>query len=178
MDWGMISPKMTVYPSAYVKKCRGLKMLPIKTVLPSTAGHPPPRERSSTMGRVSLVITFPSSKVTKTQCLPLFNKRRTLAACFFSLPSPDFSMTCRYISSYTHSHISASLYRKRFDQCLLDPSKQLSVPRMLRQEERAQLRRQDRSRGPDCRPASAVPHRLPGQRCGSKGTRFSPEQLL
>jgi hypothetical protein len=68
-------------------------------VLPSTAGHPPPSERSSTMGRVSLTMTLANKSVTKTQCFPLFKSLNTLCACFCSLPSPEVAMTCRYIPS-------------------------------------------------------------------------------
>ena len=73
---------------------------PINTVLPSTAGHPPPSDRSRTIGRLSLTITLLRRRVTSTQCLPLFNSRYTLCACLCSLPSPEVAMTCRYIPSW------------------------------------------------------------------------------
>lgn len=70
-------------------KKRDFSDIPIKTVLPSTAGQPPPSERSSTIGSVSLVITLLSSSVTRTQCFPRCNSFRTLAAFLRSEPSPE-----------------------------------------------------------------------------------------
>ena len=68
---------------------------PIRTVEPRTAGHPPPSERSSTIGKVSLVMTLLKSRVTKTQCFPFWSNFRTFAAWIFSAPSPESRITCR-----------------------------------------------------------------------------------
>jgi hypothetical protein len=75
----------------------------MRTVEPSTAGQPPPRDLSSTIGSVSFVITLLNKRVTKTQCFPRCNSLRTLAACLLSAPSPEVLMTWRYISSYVLS---------------------------------------------------------------------------
>lgn len=75
-------------------------MLPMSTVLPKTAGQPPPSDRSRMMGRVSLVMTLLSRRVTRTQCFPFLRSRSTLAAFFCSDLSPDDLMTCRWTSSY------------------------------------------------------------------------------
>lgn len=76
----------------------------MRTVDPNTAGHPPPRDRSNTIGNVSFVMTLLSSKVTRTQCLPLRSKLSTLAACDLSVPSPESLMTWRYTSSFLTHH--------------------------------------------------------------------------
>lgn len=72
-----------------------MHLLPIKMVLLKTAGQPPPRLRSSTMGSVSLVMTLLNSSVTRTQCLPFLSRFNTLVACRRSAPSPEDEMTCR-----------------------------------------------------------------------------------
>ncbi|KAH3688262.1 hypothetical protein WICPIJ_000733 [Wickerhamomyces pijperi] len=65
----------------------------IATVELTTAGQPPPKTRSKTIGRVSLVITLDNNKVTKTQCLPRSNNFKTFSAFCLSEGSPEVDMT-------------------------------------------------------------------------------------
>lgn len=98
-DCGMTSPKITTDCQHVSSHSEGSMGLPIKTVLPRTAGHPPPRDLSSIMGRVSLTMTLLRSSVTSTQCFPLCSRSYTFFACCCSLPSPEVAITCRYTPS-------------------------------------------------------------------------------
>ena len=96
MDCGTISPNMMT-----------------RTVLLIAAAYPPPIDRSRTIGNVSFVMTLPTSNVTSTQCLPLLSRLSTLTAFFFSEPSPDSAITCRYTSSWP-----MSLQRSQYRSCI------------------------------------------------------------
>lgn len=65
----------------------------------TTACQPPPVTEWRIIGSVSLITTFDSSRVTKTQCLPRSKSARTFFAFFRSSGVPDSIKTWRLVSS-------------------------------------------------------------------------------
>lgn len=129
---------------------------PIRTVLPRTAGQPPPSDRSSTIGRVSLTMTLLRSSVTRTQCFPLCKSLNTRCACRCSLPSPDVAMTWRYTPSCPINliRVSVSRFDFRAPETILT---QLSILQMPHQATPAQLQLRDTATSSHLEPLQARP---------------------